>query len=231
VQGGTGTGKEVVARMIHNLSSRAAESFVPVNCGGIPPDLLESELFGHVRGSFTGALRDKTGLWTLADAGTLFLDEISDMPLPHQVKVLRALEDGCFRAVGGEREIKSGARIIVATNRDLWQMVETGRFREDLYYRLFTFRIRTPALREHPEDIPELAAHFWRRFAGDKTPPLPAEVLQELKTHSWPGNARELRSFLINVLTLADGRSVTIQMIRAVVRDRLGPGVARQQDQ
>jgi transcriptional regulator of acetoin/glycerol metabolism len=223
VQGATGTGKEVVARMIHDHSSRSAESFVPVNCGGIPADLLESELFGHVKGAFTGALRDKTGLWTLADAGTLFLDEISDLSPPQQVKVLRALEDGSYRAVGGEEEIKSGARIIAATNRDLRQMVGAGRFREDLYYRLFTFRIRTPALSEHPEDIPELATHFWGRFAGEGCPPLSDEVLQELKTYAWPGNARELRSFLINVLTLADGQPLTLPMIRAVMRDRLGP--------
>lgn len=231
VQGATGTGKEVVARMIHDHSSRSAESFVPVNCGGIPADLLESELFGHVRGAFTGALRDKPGLWTLADAGTLFLDEISDLPPSHQVKVLRALEDGSYRAVGDEEETKSGARIIAATNRDLRQMVDAGRFREDLYYRLFTFRIRTPALCEHPDDIPELATYFWRRFAGDGCPPLSDEVLQELKTYAWPGNARELRSFLINVLTLADGQLVTLPMIRAVVRDRLGPVAQFEQNQ
>jgi hypothetical protein len=231
IQGATGTGKEVVARMIHKLGPRSTESFMAVNCGGIPTDLLDSELFGHVQGAFTGALRNKTGLWTLADAGTLFLDEISDMPPPHQVKVLRALEDGRYRAVGGEKEIKSGARIIAATNRDLWQLVEAGRFGEDLYYRLFTFRIRTPALREHPDDIPELAAHFWRKIASDPCPPVPAEVVQELKTCTWPGNARELRSFLINVFTLADSRPVTLQMIRAVMRDRLAPGIPPPQDQ
>jgi transcriptional regulator of acetoin/glycerol metabolism len=230
VQGETGTGKEVVAQMIHRQSPRSAEKFVVVNCGGIPADLLESELFGHVKGAFTGALRDKTGLWTLADVGTLFLDEISDLPLPQQVKVLRALEDGSYRAVGGEEEIKSGARIIAATNRDLRQMVDAGKFREDLYYRLFTFRIRTPALSEHPDDIPELAAHFWGRFAGAGCPALSDEVLQELKTYAWPGNARELRSFLINVLTLADNHAVTLQTIRAVLRDRLGPMPRTNQD-
>jgi transcriptional regulator of acetoin/glycerol metabolism len=231
IQGATGTGKEVVARMIHQFSSRAAETFVAVNCGGIPTDLLESELFGHVQGAFTGALRDKTGLWTLADAGTLFLDEISDLPPAHQVKVLRALEDGRYWAVGGEREIQSGARIIAATNRDLWQMVKAGSFRDDLYYRLFTFRIRTPALREHPDDIPELAARFWQKFTEGRCPALSNEIGQELKTYAWPGNARELRSFLINVFTLADSRQVTLQMIRAVMRDRLGLGIHTQQDQ
>ena len=129
IEGETGTGKEVVARMIHKFSDRPVESFFPVNCGGIPAELLESELFGHVKGAFTGALRNKSGLWTLAGAGTLFLDEIGDLSSLHQVKVLRALEDGKYRAVGGEREIHSNARIITATNRDLWHMVETGRFR------------------------------------------------------------------------------------------------------
>jgi transcriptional regulator of acetoin/glycerol metabolism len=231
VQGETGTGKEVVAQMIHRLSSRSTESFVVVNCGGIPTDLLESELFGHVQGAFTGALRNKTGLWTLADAGTLFLDEISDLTPPHQVKVLRALEGGSYRAVGGEDEIHSGARIVAATNRDLQQMVDSGKFREDLYYRLFTFRIRTPALCQHLDDIPELAAHFWRRLAQDRCAPLPVEALQELKTYSWPGNARELRSFLINVATVADGRPVSVHVIRAVMRDRFGRAYRSDQDQ
>jgi transcriptional regulator with GAF, ATPase, and Fis domain len=223
IEGETGTGKEVVARMIHQFGDRSAETFVAVNCGGIPSDLLESELFGHVKGAFTGALRDKNGLWTLADAGTLFLDEIGDLSPLHQVKVLRALEDGRYRAVGGEQEIKSGARIIAATNRDLRQMVETGRFRDDLFYRLFTLRIRTPALREHPADIPELAAHFWHRLAENGSQPLHGEVLEELKTYAWPGNARELRSFLTTLFVLADGIPVTLSTFRAVLRDHLGP--------
>lgn len=231
IQGETGTGKEIVARAIHDLSFRSSESFVPVNCGGIPHELLESELFGHVKGAFTGALRNKAGLWTLARAGTLFLDEISDMPPSQQVKVLRALEDGTYRAVGGREEIKSRARVIAATNRDLWQMVKAGSFREDLYYRLFTFRIRTPALRGHPDDIPELAAHFWRKIAAGRGPALPDEVKRELETYAWPGNARELRSFLINVFTFADSRPVTLQMVRAVLRDRLGPGIPPQHDE
>jgi transcriptional regulator with PAS, ATPase and Fis domain len=231
IQGETGTGKEVVALAIRDFGPRAGQPFIPVNCGGFSADLLESELFGHVKGAFTGALREKPGLWTLAHAGTLFLDEISELTPQHQVKVLRALEDGTYRAVGGEKEFKSGARIIAATNRDLRQMVEAGTFREDLYYRLFTFRIRTPALREHPEDIPELAAHFWQKFAGAACPPLPVEVMQELKAYRWPGNVRELRSFLINVFTFADSRPVTVPMIRAVMRDRHGPGILPQKDQ
>jgi len=223
IEGETGTGKEVVARAIHDFSTRVSDSFMPFNCGGVPSDLFESELFGHQKGAFTGALRNKAGLLTSANAGTLFLDEIGDLSPLHQVKVLRVLEDGRYRPVGGLKEIKSHARIIAATNRNLQQMVQAGTFREDLFYRLFNLRIRTPALREHPADIPDLALHFWTRLAEKKAPPLPAEVLRKLTTYNWPGNARELRSFLTNLAVLADGRTATVEMFRAVMRDRLGP--------
>jgi two-component system response regulator PilR (NtrC family) len=231
VQGETGTGKEVVARQIHLLSGRAAESFVEVNCGGIPGELLESELFGHRRGAFTGATRNKPGLWTLANKGTLFLDEIGDLSLHHQVKILRALETGRYRPVGEVDDVTSRARIITATNRDLAHMVSAGQFREDLYYRLFTFRIRTPALREHPDDIPELANHFWRRIAGATAKPIPVAVTEALKRYHWPGNARELRAFLINVFLLVDHHSVDVPLIRAVMQDRLGYAVQINPDQ
>lgn len=222
VQGETGTGKEVVARQIHLLSTRAAESFVEVNCGGIPAELLESELFGHKKGAFTGATRNKPGLWTMADRGTLFLDEIGDLSPHHQVKILRALETGRYRPVGEVGDVASRARIIAATNRDLAHMVSSGQFREDLYYRLFTFRIRTPALREHPEDIHALVNHFWHRIAGSKATPIPGAVSEALKTYHWPGNVRELRAFLINVFLLVDQRLVDVTLIRAVMQDRLG---------
>jgi len=230
IQGETGTGKEVVARQIHHHSNRAAESFETVNCGGIPAELIESELFGHVKGAFTGAIRDKAGLWTNASHGTLFLDEIGDLTLRHQVKILRAIEDGRYHPVGSEKEIKSKARIISATNRDLARMVEAGQFREDLYYRLFSFRIRTPALREHADDIPELADHFWRRIAGTNVLRLSTAVTNALKRYRWPGNARELRAFLTNVFLLMDQRGVSVSLINSVMQDRLGPVAQARKD-
>ncbi len=231
IEGETGTGKEVAARQIHELGNRREQKFLAVNCGGISAELLESELFGHKKGAFTGALTDKDGLWTVASAGTLFLDEIGDLSRRHQVKILRALEDGKYLPVGGTEEIKSKARIIAATNRDLAYMVSNGQFREDLYYRLFTFRIRTPALREHPDDIPELAEHFWQDIAGKEYKPLPASVTDELKSYRWPGNARELRAFLINVFMVADSRPVTLPMVHAVMRERIGPAFRSEKDQ
>ena len=223
IQGESGTGKEIVARQIHNLSHRSTDGFVPVNCGGIPSELFESELFGHVKGSFTGATHEKRGLWTIATNGTLLLDEIGDLDPRHQVKVLRALdENGSYRPVGSEAEITSKARIIAATNRDLAAMVQDGRFREDLYYRLFNFRIRTPALREHPADIPLLAQRFWRKIRNGLGPPLPHAVTDALAHYRWPGNARELRAFLVNLSLLADGRKVDVPLVRAVMHERHG---------
>ncbi len=222
IQGESGTGKEVIARLIHQMGIGASGSFIAVNCGGIPESLLESELFGHTRGAFTGAFTDKEGLWKLADGGTLFLDEIGDLDENHQVKILRALEDGFFRPVGGEQEIRSNARIIAATNVDLQRLVEQGRFREDLYYRLFALRICAPPLRNHPQDIPELALHFWKKQCGDSQP-LPAKtVLAALKHHPWRGNARELRAFILNVAALADGTPVDTELIHAVMQERYG---------
>ena len=223
IEGETGTGKEVVARQIHELSERRLRPFIPVNCGGIPGELFESELFGHCRGAFTGALFNKEGLWTAAGAGTLFLDEIGDLTPAHQVRLLRALETGRYRPVGGREEITSEARVISATNRRLRTLVEAGRFREDLYYRLDGLRIHTPALRGHKEDLPELAAHFWRRAARDTAAPLPPDALAELTAYDWPGNARELRAFCVNLATLADGQAATATLVRALLLDRLGP--------
>ncbi len=224
IQGETGTGKEIVARQIHLLSGSSADHFIPANCAGIPSELLESELFGHVKGAFTHATHNKRGLWTIAANGTLFLDEIGDLDPRHQVKVLRALDDdGAYHPVGAEQQVKSEARVIAATNRDLIDMVQRGLFREDLYFRLFHFRIRTPALREHPRDIPLLARHFWQNLRQSASPPLSEAVTDALAHYPWPGNARELRAFLAHVATLTDGRKVDVPLIRAVMQERTSP--------
>jgi transcriptional regulator with GAF, ATPase, and Fis domain len=226
IEGESGTGKEIVANWIHLGSVRKGYNLFPVNCGAVPAELFESELFGHEKGSFTGAAGKKDGMWTLADKGTLFLDEIGDLSPCHQAKVLRALDGYGYLPVGAAKEVKSDARVIAATNRDLAAMVRQGTFREDLYYRLFSFRIRTYPLRQHEEDIPLLAQHFWRKVSEPKqVPELSPAVLEELKKWRWPGNARELRSFLANTLAFAGGEPVTVELIRNVFRDRLGPQV------
>ncbi len=221
VFGETGTGKEIVARQIHTLSTRSRTgSLVPVNCGGISVDLLESELFGHARGAFTGAHYTKMGLWKAADNGTLFLDEIGDLSLRHQVKILRALEDGGFYPVGSTTLVKSNARIIAATNRDLPRMITEGTFREDLFYRLFSLQIPTPPLRDHPEDIPELANLFWRGIGIPKSPALPAAITNLLKAYYWPGNARELKALLFHVSALLQDGAPTLELFQAVFKER-----------
>jgi DNA-binding NtrC family response regulator len=202
ILGDTGTGKEMVAREIHRLRNKGTGDLISVNCGGIPPELLESELFGHKRGAFTGAVSDKTGLWETANKGTLFLDEIGDLLPQHQAKILRTLQEGKIRPVGSTREVQVDARVIAATNCDLLSMVHAGRFREDLYYRLCGFVIRTPALRDHPTDIPLLARLLWKRINGEGVQPLPDEILNELATYAWPGNVRELKMVLNRLSTL-----------------------------
>lgn len=216
ILGDTGTGKEVIARSIHNYSARASEKFVPVNCGAIPRELLESELFGHKKFVFTDAKFDKKGLWEMTGNGTLFLDEIGDLSSDHQVKILRALDEKKIRPIGESKEIKVNARIVAATNRDLFSMVQAGRFREDLYYRLRAFMIRSPALHNHPEDIPALAKHFWARIAADPSSEPPAGILDRLKSYRWPGNARELKAVLMSVYTLFGGDGLTIEHLHAV---------------
>lgn len=216
ILGDTGTGKEVVARLIHDQSARRLQSFTAVNCGAIPRELLESELFGYEKGAHSTATARKTGLWQRAHGGTLFLDEIADLSLDHQVKIFRALEHGEIRPVGAEREIKVDARILAATNRDLFALMEEGEFREDLYYRLRAFMIHTPVLRDHPEDIPELAAHFWRGIAHGATTQLPADILEELARYRWPGNARELRMVLSTLFALFGTEGLSARHLRAV---------------
>ena len=216
VLGDTGTGKEIVARQIHGRSIRQSGPFIPVNCSGIPHELLESELFGHVKGAFTGAAMDKTGLWQAASGGTLFLDEIGELTLVNQAKILRALEDGKIRRVGDTREIKVDARIIAATNRDIFNMMKTGRFREDLYYRLYGFFIRTPALRKNPQDIANIAQDLWHKITDDHKRSLPRELIDELSAHSWPGNVRELKMVLNNLFNLFPNENLNKQHLRGV---------------
>jgi DNA-binding NtrC family response regulator len=216
ILGDTGTGKEIVARSIHEYSCRPVEKFRAVNCGGIPQELLESELFGHEKGSFTGAVDRKVGLWETAGEGTLFLDEVGDLSLAHQVKILRALEDGRIRRVGSTVEIRVNARVIAATNRDLFSMVKDGKFREDLYYRLREFLIRTPSLRDHPGDIPLIAQSLWRRITGEGERPLSGEILDELKALRWTGNSRELKAVLSYLYSYVRKGNLRPEILRAV---------------
>ena len=225
VLGDTGTGKEVIARSIHHYSKRASETFMPVNCGAIPGELLESELFGHKRYTFTDAKFDKKGLWESTGNGTLFLDEIGDLALIHQVKILRALEENKIRPIGEAKEIRVNARVIAATNRDLFSMVKAGQFREDLYYRLRAFLLRTPVLRDHPEDIPTLARFFWKKIARDERASLPDDIMTDLESYSWPGNARELKAVLMSLHTLFGKDDLDTTRLKAVFQIQ-GQGTA-----
>ena len=211
ILGETGTGKELIARAIHNNSKRKAKLMVKVNCAALPANLIESELFGHERGSFTGATDRRLGKFELANGGTLFLDEIGEMPLDLQVKLLRVLQEREIERVGGRTTIKIDIRIIAATNRDLEKDVEDGRFRSDLYYRLNIFPITLPPLRERKEDIELLATHFIKKFSqktGKRIDSLGARVLQELKAYPWPGNIRELEHFIERSVLLASGTMI-----------------------
>ncbi|WP_271271776.1 sigma-54-dependent transcriptional regulator [Aliamphritea hakodatensis] len=209
INGESGTGKEVVANCLHKASARAAGPFVPLNCGAIPSELLESELFGHEKGAFTGAVSSRPGRFELADGGTLFLDEIGDMPLNMQVKLLRVIQEKCFERVGGTKTIGCDVRIIAATHKNLEEMIDEGKFREDLYYRLNVFPIAMPALRERTEDIPTLTELFVRRAEADgfgRIKIMPA-VIRSLQQHPWSGNVRELAN-LIERLTIMHPDSV-----------------------
>ncbi len=211
ITGESGVGKEVVARTLHRASPRAGGPFVEVNGAAIPEDLIESELFGHVKGSFTGATEDRKGKWELADGGTLFLDEIGDMSARTQAKILRAIQDGKISRVGGAKTIATDVRIVAATNRDLPKMIAAGTFREDLYFRLAVVPIRVPTLAERPEDVPALVAHFAGKLArrrGRRPPEFTPEALEELKRRPWPGNVRELQNVVERALLLAEGAVV-----------------------
>ncbi|MCG7904795.1 MAG: sigma-54 dependent transcriptional regulator, partial [Candidatus Thiodiazotropha weberae] len=207
ISGESGTGKELAARMIHYQGPRADHSFVAVNCGAIPQELMESELFGHKKGSFTGATHDSEGLFLSANGGTLFLDEIADLPLHMQVKLLRSIQEKMIRPVGGQKEIPIDVRIISATHKDLATLVEDGEFRQDLFYRINVIELPLPPLRERTEDIPLLAQHFLTRLArngGIKKPKLSAEAVKKLKAYPFPGNIRELENILERSVTLLD---------------------------
>ena len=207
VSGETGTGKDVVARAIHDASVRQAGPFVKVNCAAVPRELLESELFGHERGAFTGAHQLKIGKFEAADRGTIFLDEIGDLHPALQGKLLHVLQDGQFSRVGGRSSVKVDVRVLAATNQDLEQAVASGRFREDLYYRLNVIQIVVPPLRERPEEIPILAEYFMRRYSQlfrRQTLELPAETVQRLAHHRFPGNVRELENMIKRMIVLGD---------------------------
>ncbi|MCK9985317.1 MAG: two-component system, NtrC family, response regulator PilR [Azoarcus sp.] len=211
IQGESGTGKEVIARLIHELGPRAAAPFVPVNCGAIPPELMESEFFGHRKGAFTGAVFDKDGLFQAARGGTLFLDEVADLPLAMQVKLLRAIQERAVRPVGAHAEESVDVRILSASHRDLAQLVADGKFRQDLYFRINVITLRVPPLRERPEDIPELAGHILARLADrDGVPPhrLAPDASAALKQHPFPGNVRELENLLERACALCDGDEI-----------------------
>ena len=208
ITGESGTGKEVVARTIHMVGPRADKPFVPINCTAMPEGLLESELFGHVRGAFTGAHGDKKGLFETAHGGTLFLDEIGDMSPGLQAKLLRVLQDQEIRPVGGTRSVKVNARVIAATHRDLRADIQEGRFREDLYYRLNVIPIHIPPLRERPEDITPLAQAFLERQSEGRSCTLSENALRKLSAAPWPGNARELQNCIERSLALADGDEI-----------------------
>jgi DNA-binding NtrC family response regulator len=213
IEGESGVGKELVARAIQGGSERAGRPFVTVNCGAIPENLIESILFGHERGSFTGAVDKRIGKFQEADGGTLFLDEVGELPLEAQVKLLRALQEGEIDPVGSKRPVKVNFRLISATNRDMIQQVKDGKFREDLYYRLNVFPIFVPPLRERVEDIPELTRHFIARFAaeeGKRVATISDRAMRMLQGYSWPGNVRQLENAVFRAVVLADGPELTV---------------------
>ncbi len=208
IQGETGTGKEVIARAIHNHSSRSRGPLVKLNCAAIPGPLLESELFGHERGAFTGAFNQTKGRFQQADQGTLFLDEIGDLPLELQPKLLRALQEQEFERLGSNQTIRVNVRVVAATNQDLAQLVVNKQFRADLYYRLNVIPLSLPPLRNRTDDIPLLVEHFVRKFSTRLDKPIdaiPPEVMEVLKGHSWPGNIRELQNFIERAVVLSPG--------------------------
>ena len=219
ITGQNGTGKELVARAIHALSPRAAGPFVEVNCAAIPSELIESELFGHVKGSFTGAFADRAGKFELADGGTLFLDEIGDMSLSAQAKVLRALQEGVISRVGSGKTLAVDVRVIAATNKNLEQEIREGHFREDLLYRVNVVPIEVPPLRERRGDIAQLVAHFTAELTRSGLPPKEIEpaAVQRLTAHDWPGNIRELKNGVERLLILAAGDTVTEADVQRLV--------------
>jgi two-component system response regulator PilR (NtrC family) len=211
ISGESGTGKELVARLIHAKGPRNDNRFVPVNCGAIPSELMESEFFGHRKGSFTGAVSDKQGLFQAADGGTLFLDEVAELPLHMQVKLLRIIQEKAVRPVGEQKELPVDVRILSATHKNLAKLVESGDFRQDLYYRINVIELKVPSLRQRREDIPELAEHILHRLTQGQSaehPLLGQAALEALQRYAFPGNVRELENTLERALTLSDGKEI-----------------------
>jgi formate hydrogenlyase transcriptional activator len=208
ILGETGTGKELIARAVHNLSARRANAFVKLNCAAIPTGLLESELFGHEKGAFTGAIAQRVGRFELAHRGTIFLDEVSEIPLELQPKLLRVLQEREFERLGSTRTLRTDARLIAATNRDLDAMVQAQQFRADLFYRLNVFPIRVPPLRDRPEDIPLLVRHFVQQFSrrnNRSIDTIPSETMEGLVRYHWPGNIRELQNVIERAVIISTG--------------------------
>ncbi|AXK83178.1 sigma-54-dependent Fis family transcriptional regulator [Pseudolabrys taiwanensis] len=213
IEGESGVGKELIARAIHGSGGRRAKPFIAVNCGALPETLVESILFGHEKGAFTGATEKHTGKFIEADGGTLFLDEVGELPLPAQVKLLRALQEGEVEPVGGRKSVKVDVRIVSATNRDLIADVKASRFREDLFYRLHVFPVNVPPLRRRPEDVPELTRHFLTRIAaeeGKRVRAITGEALALLSRYRWPGNVRQLENTVFRAVVLADGEEIGV---------------------
>lgn len=231
--GESGTGKELAAAAIHSLSDRRTKPFVAVNCSAIPEQLLESELFGHVKGAFTGAVRDKMGLFEAAEGGTLFLDEVGDMAPSLQVKVLRALQEREFRRVGDERVLKVDVRLIAATNRNLPQLVASGRIRQDFYYRIRVFDLRIPPLRERREDLPLLLQHFLHELTprGREAARLSPEALRAVLDYAWPGNVRELRNAIEHSVVMSQGREITPADLPVEIREGAAPAWSPEETQ
>jgi two-component system response regulator HydG len=220
IQGESGTGKELVARALHERGQRRRKRFVALNCGAIPESLIDSELFGHIKGSFTGATTDRAGVFVEADGGTLFLDEIGDMPLAVQARLLRVLQEGEVRAVGGSGVKKIDVRVVAASNVDLATAVEHQKFRQDLYYRLNVVVLRVPPLRERVDDIPLLAAHFMNKHGGAKPPAFIPETLELMTDYAWPGNVRELENAVLHAVALHRGDVVTPDALPPAVNGR-----------
>jgi len=226
ILGENGTGKELVARAIHDLSPRRRDAFIKTNCAAIPGELVESELFGHEKGAFSGALAQRRGRFEQADGGTLFLDEIGDMPAAMQAKLLRVLQDGELTRVGGTGVVKVDVRLISATNRDIQSLLDDGRFREDLYYRIDTVTIRTPPLRERPGDVPALAAHFAEaacRRNHWKPRRLSTEAIELLRQQAWKGNVRELRNVVERALILSEADPIGASDVASALPAASGP--------
>jgi two-component system, NtrC family, nitrogen regulation response regulator NtrX len=220
ILGETGTGKELIARRLHQRSARATGPFVTLNCAAVPSELIESELFGHEKGSFTGAANRHLGKFEQAEGGVLFLDEIGDMPLPMQAKLLRVLEEGEIERIGGDKPIAVNVRVLVATHRNLEDLVREGKFRQDLFHRVYVFPLKLPALRERREDIPDLVAHFARVICTQnnwKLISFTAEAIQSLRAYAWPGNVRELRNLVERLILLATADEVTADNVRSAL--------------